>query len=244
MASMLRRIGGLSGLFVLLTLGWYLVFPFVTGCSSNTTAAETEECEELITPVMSFLCALPPLMIAVFVFIATHGRKPKTMLQLPTVDSDGTMHLPAGVQQVEETIKQTQLAQSGLGIGGVMMAASSVLIVLAALLMILLGSFCAMGGATSCSDEEFEWLVSWMKFGNLGIKLGLIVFFISAVAKLVMEYQLEAQGLVAETTPTAPANPMVRSPCPACGANLRFPIEHQGEVQCPKCGHVFVVGMD
>ena len=29
---MLRRIGGLSGLFVLLTLGWYLVFPFITGC--------------------------------------------------------------------------------------------------------------------------------------------------------------------------------------------------------------------
>ncbi len=25
---MLRRIGGLSGFFVLLTLGWYLVFPF------------------------------------------------------------------------------------------------------------------------------------------------------------------------------------------------------------------------
>ncbi|MEL0182197.1 MAG: hypothetical protein VW872_03930, partial [Candidatus Poseidoniales archaeon] len=140
----------------------------------NTTAPETEECEELITPVMSFLCALPPLMIAVLVFIITHGRKPKTTLQLPTVDSDGTMHLPAGVQQVEETLKQTQLAQSGLGIGGVMMAASSVLIVLAALLMILLGSFCAMGGASTCSDDEFDWLISWMKFGNLGIKLGLV----------------------------------------------------------------------
>ena len=172
---MLRRIGGLSGLFVLLTLGWYLVFPFVTGCGSNTTAPETEECEELITPVMSFLCALPPLMIAVFVFIATHGRKPKTMLQLPTVDGDGKMHLPAGVQQVEETIKQTQLAQSGMGIGGVMMTllrphrAGGVL-------MILLGSFCAMGGASNCSDDEFEWLISSIKFGNLGIKLGLVVF--------------------------------------------------------------------
>ena len=241
---MLRRIGGLSGLFVLLTLGWYLVFPFVTGCGTNTTAPETEECEELITPVMSFLCALPPLMIAVFVFIITHGRKPKTMLQLPTVDSDGMMHLPAGVQQVEETIKQTQLAQSGLGIGGVMMAASSVLIVLAALLMVLLGSFCAMGGASTCSDDEFEWLISWMKFGNLGIKLGLIVFFISAVAKLVMEYRLEAQGVSAQTKPLQHTQTMARSACPACGAKLRFPPEHQGEVQCPKCQHVFVVGMD
>ncbi|MGB2393746.1 MAG: zinc-ribbon domain-containing protein [Poseidonia sp.] len=36
----------------------------------------------------------------------------------------------------------------------------------------------------------------------------------------------------------------MRSPCPACGAKLRFPPEHQGEVQCPKCQHVFVVGMD
>jgi hypothetical protein len=241
---MLRRIGGLSGLFVLLTLGWYLVFPFVTGCGTNTTAPETEECEELITPVMSFLCALPPLMIAVFVFIITHGRKPKTMLQLPTVESDGTMHLPAGVQQVEETLKQTQLAQSGLGIGGVMMAASSVLIVLAALLMVLLGSFCAMGGASTCSDDEFEWLISWMKFGNLGIKLGLVVFFISAVAKLVMEYQLEAQGVSAQTKPLQHTQTMERSACPACGAKLRFPPEHQGEVQCPKCQHVFVVGMD
>lgn len=241
---MLRRIGGLSGLFVLLTLGWYLVFPFVTGCGTNTTAPETEECEELITPVMSFLCALPPLMIAIFVFISTHGRKPKLMLQSPTVDNEGKMHLPAGIEQVEETIKQTQLAQSGMSIGGVMMAASCVLIVLAALLMVLLGSFCAMGGASTCSVDEFDWLISCIKFGNLGIKLGLVVFLISAVAKLVMEYQLEAQGLVAKTTPTVPANSMVRSPCPACGAKLRFPIEHQGEVQCPKCAHVFVVGMD
>ena len=50
------------------------------------------------------------------------------------------MHLPAGIEQVEETIKQTQLAQSGMGIGGVMMAASCVLIVLAVLLIIVLGA--------------------------------------------------------------------------------------------------------
>ena len=86
---MLKRIGGLSGLFVLITLGWYLVFPFITGCDLNTTAPERDECEELITPVMSFLCALPPLMIAIFVFISTHGRKPKVMLQSPTVDDEG-----------------------------------------------------------------------------------------------------------------------------------------------------------
>ena len=56
---MLKRIGGLSGLFVLITLGWYLVFPFITGCDLNTTAPERDECEELITPVMSFLCCAP-----------------------------------------------------------------------------------------------------------------------------------------------------------------------------------------
>ena len=241
---MLRRIGGLSGLFVLLTLGWYLIFPFVTGCDMNTTAVETQECEELITPVMSFLCALPPLMIAIFVFISSHGRKSKVMLQNPVVDEEGKMQLPGGFEQVEETIKQTQLAQSGMSIGGVMMAACCVLIVLAVLLIVLLGSFCAMGGANSCSDDEFERLISFIKFGNLGIKLGLVVFLFSAVAKLVMEDQLEGQGLIAETKPTAPANPMMRTPCPACGAKLRFPNEHQGEVQCPKCDHVFVVGMD
>ena len=86
---MLRRIGGVSGLFVLLTLGWYLVFPFVTGCDMNTTAVETQECEELITPVLSFFCALPPLMIAVLVFVSTHGKKPKAVLENPMVDEEG-----------------------------------------------------------------------------------------------------------------------------------------------------------
>ena len=88
-SSMLRRIGGVSGLFVLLTFGWYLVFPFVTGCDMNTTAVETQECEELITPVLSFFCALPPLMIAVLVFVSTHGKKSKVLLENPVVDEEG-----------------------------------------------------------------------------------------------------------------------------------------------------------
>ena len=241
---MLRRIGGLSGLFVLLTLGWYLVFPFVTGCGMNTTAVETEECEQLITPVMSFFCALPPLLIAILVFISTHGQKSKMMLQNPTVDDEGKMHLPAVIDEFEESIKQTQLARSFMNIGGVMMIACCVLIVLAAVLMLIVGSFCAMGGATDCGDDNFESFIFWIKFGNVGIKLGLVVFLISAIAKLVVEYQLEAKGFSVETKPVEHASPTVRSSCPACGAKLRFPNEHQGEVQCPKCDHVFTVGMD
>ncbi len=83
-------------------------------------------------------------MIAVLVFIITHGRSPRRRSSHRGQRWNDAP--PTGVQQVEETIKQTQLAQSGLGIGGVMMAASSVLIVLAALLMVLLGG--AIGAST------------------------------------------------------------------------------------------------
>ena len=37
---MLRRIGGMSGLFVLLAFLWYLVFPSMTACDLMATAGE------------------------------------------------------------------------------------------------------------------------------------------------------------------------------------------------------------
>ena len=141
-SSMLRRIGGVSGLFVLLTFGWYLVFPFVTGCDMNTTAVETQECEELITPVLSFFCALPPLMIAVLMFVSTHGKKSKVLLESPVVNEEGKMQLPTAVQSVEESIKQTQLAQSGMGLGAVLMIGSYALILLAGVFLLLLALLC------------------------------------------------------------------------------------------------------
>ena len=241
---MLRRIGGLSGLFVLLTLGWYLVFPFITGCDLNTTGPERQECEELITPVLSFFCALPPLIIAVLVFASTHGLKSNVMVESPRVDEEGKMHLPAGVQTVEESIKQTQLAQSGLKLGVVLVVGSYLLIILAGVLLILLAVLCGMSMGNSCGDDGFESLVSWMSVGSLGIKLGLVVFVLSAVAKLVIEFQLEAGGVSVETKPAALVETMVKAPCPACGTKLRFPVEHQGQVQCPKCSTLFTVGTD
>ena len=243
-SSMLRRIGGVSGLFVLLTLVWYLVFPFVTGCDMNTTAVETQECEELITPVLSFFCALPPLMIAVLVFVSTHGKKSKAVLENPMVDEEGKMQVPTGVQSVEESIKQTQLAQSGMGLGAVLMIGSYALILLAGVFLLLLALLCGMSMGNSCGDEGFESLLSWISVGSVGIKLGLAVFLISAAGKLVIEYQLDANGMLVETKPATVVSTMVRLPCPACGAKLRFPTEHQGEVQCPKCDHVFTVGTE
>ena len=240
---MLRRIGGMSGLFVLLAFLWYLVFPSMTACTDMATGVENEECREFITPIMSFFCALPPLIIAVLVFVSNHGAKPKVLLQSPLVDAEGKMHLQAGVEEFEESSKQTQLAQSGMKIGAVLVVGSYGLNLVAGMLVLLLAILCGMSMGNNCGDDSIETFLSWISLGNLGINLGLVVFLVSAIAKLVIEYQLETTGMSTQTKPAVAADTKVKSPCPACGATLRFPVEYQGQVQCPKCDHVFVVGM-
>jgi len=95
----------------------------------------------------------------------------------------------------------------------------------------------------NCGDDSIETFLSWISLGNFGINLGLVVFLVSAIGKLVIEYQLETTGVSTQTKPAVAADTKVKSPCPACGATLRFPVEYQGQVQCPKCDHVFMVGV-
>ena len=87
----------------------------------------------------------------------------------PPVDEEGKMHLPAGVQTVEESIKQTQLAQSGLKLGVVLVVGSYLLIILAGVLLIFSPSFAAcpwviaaetMGLNRSCHGCRWEALAS------------------------------------------------------------------------------------
>ena len=167
------------------------------------------------------------------------------MVESPRLDEEGKMHLPAGVQTVEESIKQTQLAQSGLKLGVVLVVGSYLLIILAGVLLILLAVLCGMSMGSSCGDDGFESLVSWMSVGSVGIKLGLVVFVLSAVAKLVIEFQLEAGGVSVETKPAALAETMVKAPfVPGVQQNYDSQLNTKVEVQCPKCSTLFTVGTD
>ena len=96
----------------------------------------------------------------------------------------------------------------------------------------------------SCGDEGFESLLSWMSVGSVGIKLGLAVFLISAAGKLVIEYQLDANGMPVETKPATLVSTMVRHPARRAGQNYDSRLNTKAEVQCPKCDHVFTVGTD
>ena len=75
------------------------------------------------------------------------------------------------------------------------MIGSYALILLAGVFLLLLALLCGMSVGNSCGDEGFESLLSWMSVGSVGIKLGLAVFLISAAGKLVIEYQLDANGM-------------------------------------------------
>ena len=231
--------GGKSGLFVLLTLGWYLIFPNVMSCTNMETGVFYSDCQEVLTPILAFFCTLPPLIIAVLLYISAHGERPMVGLETPKVREGGAMAVSNVAAHQTQRISNIELAGAAMTIGGVTFTLAYGFIFLIGIFFLLLGSMCAFGG---CSDLE-QTFVNWIFYPDKAMKIGMAVFLVSAITKLVLEYDLEkSEGGEKPRHAHQKGEEKATTPCPSCGKKLRFPAAYSGEVQCPSCQHIFVTG--
>lgn len=226
--------GGKSGLFVLLTLAWYFIFPNMVTCNE----AEFTDCEEIFNPILAFFCATPPLIIAVLLYISANGERPKVGLENPKVSEGGAMVVSNVAAHQTHRISHVELAGAAMTIGGITFALAYSLMLLIGIFFGLMAGMCAFGGC----DELFV-VFDWLFYADIVMKTGMVVFFISAITKLVLEFNLEkADGTVEPRQPQQKGTEKVTTPCPSCGKKLRFPAAYSGEVQCPSCQHIFETG--
>ncbi len=227
--------GGKSGLFVLLTLAWYFIFPNMVTCNE----AEFTDCEEIFNPILAFFCATPPLIIAVLLYISANGERPKVGLENPKVSEGGAMAVSNVATHHTQRIKHIELAGTAMTIGGITFTLAYGLMLLIGILFGLMAGMCAFGGCNGL----FETTVDWLSYADMVMKIGMVVFFISAITKLVLEFNLEkADGTEKMHRPQEERTDKVTTPCPSCGKKLRFPAAYSGEVQCPSCQHIFETG--
>lgn len=226
--------GGKSGLFVLLTLAWYFIFPNMVACNE----AEFTGCEEIFNPILAFFCATPPLIIAVLLYISANGERPKVGLENPKMSEGGAMVVSNVAAHQTHRISHVELAGAAMTIGGITFALAYGLMLLIGMFFGLMAGMCAFGGC----DELFV-VFDWLYYADIVMKTGMVVFFISAITKLVLEFNLEkADGTVEPRQPQQKGTEKVTTPCPSCGKKLRFPAAYSGEVQCPSCQHIFETG--
>ncbi len=227
--------GGKSGLFVLLTLAWYFIFPNMVSCNE----AEFTDCEEIFNPILAFFCATPPLIIAVLLYISANGERPKVGLENPKMSESGAMVVSNVAAHQTHRISHVELAGAAMTIGGITFALAYGFMLLIGIFFGLMAGMCAFGG---CNDL-FDTAVDWLFYGDIVMKTGMVVFFISAITKLVLEFNLEkADGTEKLRRPQEKSMDKITTPCPSCGKKLRFPAAYSGEVQCPSCQHIFDTG--
>ena len=226
--------GGKSGLFVLLTLAWYFIFPSMVPCSD----AEFTDCEEIFSPILAFFCATPPLIVAVLLYISAHGERPKLGLENPKVSEGGAMAVSNVPAHHTQRITHIELAGTAMTIGGITFTLAYGLMLLIGILFGLLAGMCAFGGC-----NELFVVFDWLFYADIVMKTGMVVFLISAITTLVLELNLEkADGTEKPRQPQQKGTEKVTTPCPSCGKKLRFPAAYSGEVQCPSCQHTFETG--
>ena len=231
--------GGKSGAFVLLTLVWYFIFPNMVSCTDMETGEFYSECEEVLTPILSFFCSIPPLIIAVLLYISVNGERPKVGLERPKTSEVGAMAVSNVAAHQTQRISNIELAGAAMTIGGITFTLAYGFMFLIGLFFGLIGAMCAFGG---CNDL-WENFTDWLFYSDIVMKTGMVVFFISAITKLVLEYGLEkADGGGKLRLPDQKTTEKATTPCPSCEKKLRFPAAYSGEVQCPSCQHVFVTG--
>ena len=234
--------GGKSGLFVLFTLAWYLIFPNMVACTDMETGEVLPGCKEFTAPILAFFCSIPPLIIAVLLYISAHGERPKVGLESPKMSEGGDMAVSNVAAHHTQLITHIELAGTAMTIGGITFTLAYGFMLLVGILLGLSASLCALGG---CSDDVFQNFIDWLSYADMVMKIGMVVFFISAITKLVLEFNLEkADGTEKMHPPQEERTDKVTTPCPSCGKKLRFPAAYSGEVQCPSCQHIFETGKD
>ena len=227
--------GVVSGAFVLITGLWYLALPNMVACEDMQTGEVLQGCVEVMTPLITYFCATPPLVLAVFFHTLKHGERSAVQLQTIPIDAEGRAVLSPDAPATNEQIPLEAYVAWGVTIGGFSMAGAfslSFIVGVFLALPLLLLSGMAMG---SSGNSDVGWLVNIYEVLFFVMRAGFWLFAVSATAKVVLD---RGQNL-RDGSPRRPTK--IMASCPSCGAKLKFPIDYSGQVQCPSCEHVFVV---
>ena len=225
-----------SGAFVLLSGLWYLALPNMVTCEDMQTGEVLTGCVEVMTPLITYFCATPPLVLAVLFHTMRNGEKSSVQLHTTPIDAEGRAVISPGAPGTNEQVPLRSYAAWGMTIGGFSMAGAYCLTFIFGLFIAL--PLLALAGMSygSSSDADFEWLVNPFKVLFFVMRVGFWLFAASAIAKFVLDRGQNLQ----DGPPHKSAKIMV--PCPSCGAKLNVPTNYSGQVQCPKCQHVFETG--
>ena len=234
------RVG--TGLFVALAMVWYFIAPESADCTDMTTGETVEGCVEFFEPLLTYFCALPPLVFAVLLHTLTKGDEHKPSLLQSPVDEEGRA-IVAG--PTETDAREERLAfslRAGMTVGGFAFAGAYALIFIIGLLALPLGLLCGMIGS-NCTEDDFLWAENSINFSFMVMRIGFGVFLVSAVGTFVRRAMSEGTVWPAPN-PQAQQKKKVVVPCPSCEKKLRFPANYAGRVKCPTCDHVFVLTND
>ena len=225
-----------SGAFVLLTGLWYLAIPNMVACEDMQTGEVLQGCVEVMTPLITYFCATPPLVIAVLFHTMRHGERSAVQLHTLPVDAEGRAVLSPDAPATNEQVPLESYAAWGMTIGGFSMAGAYSITFIVGLFVALPLLVLAGMSFGSSGDVDLDWLVNIYKVSFFVMRLGFWLFAASAIAKFVLDRGQNLQdGLPRKSI-------KIMAPCPSCGAKLNFPADYSGQVQCPKCQHLFETG--
>lgn len=227
-----------TGLFVALAIVWYLIAPESLDCTDMETGETLEGCVEFFSPLLTYFCALPPLVLAVFSHTLSRGGEHKPSLQHLPVDEEGRTALPGQDTVPTQQESTASLLRTGMNLGGFTFAGAYAFIFLVGLLAVPFLVLCGMMGS-NCSDSDFLWAENSIRFGYAAMMIGFWVFLISSVGTYALRSMSEYDGGASSNLLQQEEKMVI--PCPSCNKKLRFPATYEGEVQCPNCRHTFPV---
>lgn len=223
-----------SGASVVLAGLWFLAIPSMVACEDMQTGEVLSGCVEVVTPLVTYFCATPPLVLAVLLHTMRYGEQSAVnFLPIPN-DEEGRAVLSADAPATKEQMPPVAYAKWGMVIGGVSMAGAYAITfvvgVFAAVPLLIMAAL-SFG---STGDPNVDWLVNIFDVSFLVMRIGFWLFAASAITTFVLERN--------DTGPSGGRKPKkIVAPCPSCGSKLKFPSNYSGQIQCPSCEHVFVV---
>ena len=111
-----------SGASVVLAGLWFLAIPSMVACEDMQTGEVLSGCVEVVTPLVTYFCATPPLVLAVLLHTMRYGEQSAVnFLPIPN-DEEGRAVLSADAPATKEQMPPVAYAKWGMVIGGVSMA--------------------------------------------------------------------------------------------------------------------------
>ena len=239
--AMNNRTKAVSGAAVFFGLIWYYVFPNMIACGTTETGDPIGFCEDVLHPMLTYFCGVPPLIIACMVYALQQGeRKPVELHQLKT-EENGQMVVPASFGTQTQQMSAQEWSGRVMTLSAFSLAGGYAFIFIVGLLAIPFLVLCGSMGS-NCSDSDFLWAENSIAAGYIVMRISVAVFALSAVIKGILDFKnpADVDDSAAPVVRVSGANVIVR--CAACKKKIKFPSSYVGEVQCPKCNHVFLTG--